>query len=117
MAELLLLHGAHPFLSTTLRDSLAYGGAAQRGCYSAIAVAGAHGQRTMLHLLLSHPITKSNKDVLSLEEILAEGASQLTCDRRTSRLQVPNFYLKTLHVFFFSIKVSYATISFLTKEF
>ncbi|XP_054719249.1 ankyrin repeat and BTB/POZ domain-containing protein 2-like [Uloborus diversus] len=88
LAELLLLHGAHPFLSTTSRDSLAYGAAAQRGCYSAIAVAGAHGQRTMLHLLLSHPMTKSSKDVLSLEEILAEGASQLTCDRRTSRLQV-----------------------------
>ncbi|XP_042902345.1 ankyrin repeat and BTB/POZ domain-containing protein 2 [Parasteatoda tepidariorum] len=88
LAELLLMHGAHPFLSTTLRDTLAYGGAAQRGCYSAIAVAGAHGQRTMLHLLLSHPVTKSNKDVLSLEEILAEGASQLTCDRRTNRLQV-----------------------------
>ncbi|GBO43549.1 Ankyrin repeat and BTB/POZ domain-containing protein BTBD11-A, partial [Araneus ventricosus] len=88
LAELLLSHGAHPFLSTTLRDSLAYGGAAQRGCYSAIAVAGAHGQRTMLHLLLSHPVAKSSKDVLSLEEILAEGASNLTCDRRANRLQV-----------------------------
>ncbi|GFR09253.1 hypothetical protein TNCT_96831 [Trichonephila clavata] len=88
LAELLLAHGAHPFLSTTLRDSLAYGGAAQRGCYSAIAVAGAHGQRTMLHLLLSHPVAKSSKEVLSLEEILAEGATQLTCDRRPSRLQV-----------------------------
>ncbi|GIX80809.1 hypothetical protein CEXT_653521 [Caerostris extrusa] len=42
----------------------------------------------MLHLLLSHPVHKNSKEVLSLEEILAEGASQLTCDRRPNRLQV-----------------------------
>lgn len=88
MVELLLSYNAHPFLSTTLRDSLSYSGAAQRGCYSAIAVAAAHGQRAILHKLLSHPMAKSNKDVLSLEEILAEGASQLTSDKRTTKLQI-----------------------------
>lgn len=89
MVSLLLSHGAHPFLSTLLKDSLCYSGAAQRGSYSAIAVAAAHGQRATLHKLLAHPHNTNNKEVLSLEEILAEGAnSQLTTDCRSSRLQV-----------------------------
>jgi hypothetical protein len=33
MVSLLLSHGAHPFLSTLLKDSLCYSGAAQRGSY------------------------------------------------------------------------------------
>lgn len=90
MVSLLLSHGAHPFLSTLLKDSLCYSGAAQRGSYSAIAVAATHGQRATLHKLLAHAHnSNNNKEVLSLEEILAEGAnSQLTADRRGSRLQV-----------------------------
>lgn len=57
---------------------------------SAIAVAATHGQRATLHKLLAHAHnSNNNKEVLSLEEILAEGAnSQLTTDRRGSRLQV-----------------------------
>ncbi|KAK7874233.1 hypothetical protein R5R35_006272 [Gryllus longicercus] len=88
MVLLLLSHGAHTFLSTLLKDSLCYSGAAQRGCYSALSVAAAHGQRTILHKLLSHPLNTNNKEVLSLEEILAEGASQLTADRRGGRMQM-----------------------------
>jgi ankyrin repeat/BTB/POZ domain-containing protein 2 len=34
MVSLLLLHGADPFLSTTIKDTLCYSGTAQRGCYS-----------------------------------------------------------------------------------
>jgi hypothetical protein len=52
-------------------------------------VAATHGQRVTLHKLLAHPHNANNKEVLSLEEILAEGASsQLTADCRGSRLQV-----------------------------
>ncbi|XP_044582479.1 ankyrin repeat and BTB/POZ domain-containing protein 2 isoform X2 [Cotesia glomerata] len=78
MVALLLAHGAQPFLSTIVKDGFSYSGAAQRGCYSAICVATAHGQRACLHQLLSHPLNFSRKDkeVLSLEEILAEGSTE-----------------------------------------
>ncbi|XP_011298194.1 ankyrin repeat and BTB/POZ domain-containing protein BTBD11 isoform X2 [Fopius arisanus] len=80
MVALLLAHGAQPFLSTLMKDSFCYSGAAQRGCYSAISVATAHGQRGCLRQLLSNPLNFSAKrgereEVLSLEEILAEGNS------------------------------------------
>ena len=61
--------------------------------FSAIAVAAAHGQRSVRHKLLSHPVNgNSNAEVLSLEEILAEGASQLTSERRNPRSQVIYFF-------------------------
>ncbi|XP_043223308.1 ankyrin repeat and BTB/POZ domain-containing protein 2-like isoform X3 [Amphibalanus amphitrite] len=88
IVSLLLSYSAMPFLSTLLNDSLCYSGAAQKGCYSAIAVASAHGQRAVLHQLLSHPLNSGRQEVLSLEEILAEGSSQHTGDRRGNRLQV-----------------------------
>ncbi|KAK2581600.1 hypothetical protein KPH14_002107 [Odynerus spinipes] len=77
MVALLLAHGAQPFLSTLIKDSFSYTGSAQRGCYSAVSVATAHGQRSCLHQLLSHPLNfsakRGEKEILSLEEILAEG--------------------------------------------
>ncbi|CAH0383362.1 unnamed protein product [Bemisia tabaci] len=86
--SLLLSHGAHPFFSTLLKDPLCYSGAAQRGCFSAVSVSASHGLRSVLHKLLSHPLNSNIKEVLSLEEILAEGLNQLTNDRRAGiRLQ------------------------------
>ncbi|UYV76421.1 ABTB2 [Cordylochernes scorpioides] len=78
LVELLLSRGARPFLSTAGTDSQTYGSAPQRGCHSAIAAAASHGQRSVVHLLLSHPTAAH--DMLSLEEILAEGFS--TAERR-----------------------------------
>ena len=75
VVSLLLLHGANAFLSTQQKDSMSFAGSAQRGCYCAISVAAAHGQRTVLRKLLSTPISQGSKDVLSLEEMLAEGDS------------------------------------------
>ncbi|XP_065158993.1 ankyrin repeat and BTB/POZ domain-containing protein 2 isoform X2 [Atheta coriaria] len=75
MVQLLLAHDAHPFLSTLIKDSLCYSAAAQRGCYSAVSVAAAHGQRGLLQKLLAQPVASANKEVLSLEEMLAEGAA------------------------------------------
>lgn len=73
MVNLLLAHGAHPFLSTQIKDSLSYSSAAQRGCYSALSVVAAHGHRVILQKLLTQPLTSITKEVLSLEEMLAEG--------------------------------------------
>ena len=56
-----------------MKDSLCYSASAQRGCYSAISVAAAHGQRVVLQKLLAQPLIPVSKEVLSLEEILAEG--------------------------------------------
>lgn len=62
--------------------------------YSAISVATVHGQRSCLHQLLSHPLNfsakRGEKEVLSLEEILAEGSAgaspqQQTVDGRGNR--------------------------------
>ncbi|XP_036326380.1 ankyrin repeat and BTB/POZ domain-containing protein 2-like isoform X1 [Rhagoletis pomonella] len=72
--SLLLAHGANAFLSTQQKDTMCFaGGSAQRGSYCAISVAAAHGQRACLRKLLSHPMSPGIKDVLSLEEMLAEG--------------------------------------------
>lgn len=73
--SLLLAHGANAFLSTQQKNSLSFSGTAQRGCYSAISVATAHGQRVSLRKLLSHPFVQEKREVLSLEEMLAEGDS------------------------------------------
>lgn len=75
IVALLLSHGANAFLSTQHRDSLCFSGSAQRGCYSAISVAAAHDQRATLRKLLSHPLAPVSREVLSLEEMLAEGDS------------------------------------------
>ncbi|CAL8072668.1 unnamed protein product [Orchesella dallaii] len=74
IVSMLLSYGANPFLCTLVRDSLCYTGSAQRGSFSSLSVAASHGHRAIVHKLLSHPFNQSpSKEVLSLEEILAEG--------------------------------------------
>ncbi|XP_041449397.1 ankyrin repeat and BTB/POZ domain-containing protein 2 isoform X2 [Drosophila obscura] len=73
IVALLLAHGANAFLSTQQKDSLCFAGSAQKGCFCAISVAAAHGHRSCLRKLLTHPVLPGTRDVLSLEEMLAEG--------------------------------------------
>lgn len=73
MVALLLAHGANAFLSTQQKDTLCFAAAAQKGCFCAISVAAAHGHRSCLRKLLAHPVSPCTRDVLSLEEMLAEG--------------------------------------------
>lgn len=96
MVSLLLAHGAHPFLSTQTKDSLSYSPAAQRGCYSPISVAAAHGQRAILQKLLSQPAAPVNKEVLSLEEMLAEGSGTNRSSPVSSPPQFSKAQIKTL---------------------
>ncbi|KAH8373506.1 hypothetical protein KR009_011716 [Drosophila setifemur] len=73
IVALLLTHGANAFLSTQQKDFLCFAGSAQKGCFCAISVAAAHGHRSCLRKLLTHPVSPVTRDVLSLEEMLAEG--------------------------------------------
>lgn len=82
IVALLLSYGANAFLSTQHTDSMCL---VQRGCYSSISVAAAHNQRTMLRKLISHPLSKVSRDVLSLEEMLAEGDT--CCTRNGMEMQ------------------------------
>ena len=83
MVELLLSCGASAFRSTTESHHGFSSASHQGGCYSAVAVAATHGHKKVLNLLVSHALTSSPSEVggkktdqvLSLEEILAEGAN------------------------------------------
>ncbi|CAH2092345.1 unnamed protein product [Euphydryas editha] len=74
LVQLLLSHGADPFLSTQINDALCYSAAAQYGCYSAVAVCCAHGRRACLRAAVRGGARAGGGAVLSLEEVLAEGA-------------------------------------------
>ena len=86
MVELLLSCGASAFRSTTESHHGFSSASHQGGCYSAVAVAATHGHKKVLNLLVSHALTSSPSEVggnnstkadqvLSLEEILSEGAN------------------------------------------
>ncbi|CAH0721393.1 unnamed protein product, partial [Brenthis ino] len=75
LVQLLLSHGADPFLSTQLNDALCYSAAAQYGCYSAVAVCCTHGRRACLRAAVRGGARGAGGGaILSLEEVLAEGA-------------------------------------------
>ncbi|CAH0663406.1 unnamed protein product, partial [Chilo suppressalis] len=80
LVQLLLSHGADPFLSTQLNDALCYSAAAQYGCYSAVGVCCTHGRRACLRAVVRGGSSRGAGGaggagaVLSLEEVLAEGA-------------------------------------------
>ena len=87
MVELLLSCGASAFRSTTENHHGFATTTNSGGCYSAVSVAATHGHKKVLNLLVSHALTSNPADasassssstfdqVMSLEEILAEGAN------------------------------------------
>jgi len=92
LVELLLSFGSSPFLSTLKVDTMSFGSSAQKGCYCALSTAASHGQRKALHKLVTHPTTltsqNSGREVLSLEEILAEGVPGQ--EKKEGRHTAPN---------------------------
>lgn len=95
IVSLLLSHGANAFLSTQHKDTLCFSGTAQRGCYSAISVAAAHDQRATLRKLLSHPLAPVSREVLSLEEMLAEGDNNARNPNIERQNEIPPSMSKT----------------------
>ncbi|XP_062246786.1 LOW QUALITY PROTEIN: ankyrin repeat and BTB/POZ domain-containing protein 3-B [Platichthys flesus] len=70
LVSLLLERGADPMVGTTYRNGIS---TAPHGDMNSYSLAAAHGHRNVFRKLLSHTETGKG-DVLSLEEILAEGS-------------------------------------------
>ncbi|RXN19706.1 ankyrin repeat and BTB POZ domain-containing BTBD11-A isoform X2 [Labeo rohita] len=76
LVSLLLERGADPLIGTTYRNGISSGPLGEMNSYS---LAASHGHRNVFRKLLSQ-VEKDKGDVLSLEEILAEGSD--TVERR-----------------------------------
>ncbi|XP_041443899.1 ankyrin repeat and BTB/POZ domain-containing protein BTBD11 isoform X2 [Xenopus laevis] len=70
LASLLLERGADPMIGTMYRNGIS---TAPQGDMNSFSQAAAHGHRNVFRKLLSQP-EKEKSDILSLEEILAEGS-------------------------------------------
>ncbi|XP_038054244.1 ankyrin repeat and BTB/POZ domain-containing protein 2-like [Patiria miniata] len=71
MVALLLSKGADPHLTTVHKN-----GITTKGHDNSFALAAAHGHRNVLRKLLEQPRCVKSTDILSLEEMLAEGTEQ-----------------------------------------
>ncbi|KAK2177461.1 hypothetical protein NP493_597g03031 [Ridgeia piscesae] len=79
---LLLTRGADPYLTTTPRNGISF--TYSFGGHSAFSLAAAHGHRNVIQRLLAQKVSDTN-DVLSLEEMLAEGATDTFKNRYNIR--------------------------------
>uniref|UniRef100_A0A4W4GKY5 BTB (POZ) domain containing 11a n=1 Tax=Electrophorus electricus TaxID=8005 RepID=A0A4W4GKY5_ELEEL len=82
LVSLLLERGADPLIGTTYRNGIT---SAPLGDLNSYSLAAAHGHRNVFRRLLSQ-VDKDKADVLSLEEILAEG-SEAGAEKRASHLE------------------------------
>ncbi|XP_013391469.1 ankyrin repeat and BTB/POZ domain-containing protein BTBD11 isoform X2 [Lingula anatina] len=84
LVNLMLIHGADPFLPTYQKSELSFKDSTQGSYNDAFTMAASHGHMNVLSRLLTSPFKPQTSDILSLEEILAEGTMPNTnhCDNR-----------------------------------
>ncbi|XP_059093566.1 ankyrin repeat and BTB/POZ domain-containing protein 3-like [Tigriopus californicus] len=102
IVELLMSHGASPFFNQEKEDVLLTSKSSNQNCLPPLSIAAAHGQRRLLHVMMTQSLLVKTADsvqkkkefdgneILSLAEILAEGATNSTCPSPGEENQLPN---------------------------